>query len=136
MEVICAPIVPLPGHASTVCVGSKARQVLKPPPPAPYMAEKNDLLHPDLYSEAIRYPLRGPAHFIGPLAFSMASGYGHFFRVETAGKPSFPALLARCEAYGMRPQIKRFGQYAHSMGGGPRVIGTAGRRREKRHTIS
>jgi hypothetical protein len=32
----------------------------------------------------------------------------------------------------MRTQIKRFGPYAHSMGGGPRVIGTAGRRREKK----
>ncbi len=59
-----------------------------------------------------------------------------FFRVGTTGKQYFPALLAWCEAYRMRPQIKRFGPYAHSMGGGPRVIGTAGRRRVKRHTIS
>jgi hypothetical protein len=40
LELICAPIVPLHGHSTTVCVGLEALQVLKPPPPAPYMAEK------------------------------------------------------------------------------------------------
>jgi hypothetical protein len=34
--------------------------------------------------------------------------------------------MARCEAYRMRKPFKRFSLYAHSMGGGPRVIGTAG----------
>ncbi len=60
--------------------------MLKPPPPAPYM-------------------VRGPAYFIGPMAFSMESGHGHVFRVGTAGKPYFPALLALCKAYRMRTQM-------------------------------
>ncbi len=51
------------------------------------MAEKKGPLHPDLYREAIRYPWRGPAHFMAPLAFSMASGHGQFFR--PAEKPYF-----------------------------------------------
>ncbi len=34
------PTVPLRGHATSVCVGLKALQVLKPPPPARYVAEK------------------------------------------------------------------------------------------------
>ncbi len=45
LELICAPgptvTVPLRGHAPTVCVGSEALQVLKPPPPAPYIGRKN-----------------------------------------------------------------------------------------------
>ncbi len=110
--------------------------MLKPPPQAPYMAEKkNDQLHPDPYSEAIRYPLLWPAHFIGSLSFSMASGHGHFFRVRIAGKQYFPPLLAQCEVYRVRTQIKMFCPYAHSMGGGPSVIGRAERRSETGHTI-
>jgi hypothetical protein len=44
------------------------------------------------------------AHFICPLAFSMASGHGHFFRIglPLAEKTYFPPLFARCEAYRMR----------------------------------
>jgi hypothetical protein len=103
--------------------------------PAPCMEEKKDQLHRDPFSEAIRYPLRGPAHFMGPLAFSMASDHGHCFRIRTAEKPYSPPLLARCEAYMMCKLFKRFSPYTHSMGGGPRVIGTAGHRPEKRHTI-
>jgi hypothetical protein len=49
----------------------------------PAWPKKKNLLHPDPYSEAIRYPLRGHAHFMGPLpvAFSTASCDGHFFRI-------------------------------------------------------
>ena len=34
LELFCTPTVPLRGHATTVCMGSEARQVLKPPSPA------------------------------------------------------------------------------------------------------
>jgi hypothetical protein len=37
-------------------------------------------------------PIAGPAHFMNPLAFSMASSHGHFFRIGTAEKPYFPPL--------------------------------------------
>ncbi len=57
LELICTPTVPLRGHATAVCVGSEAVQVLKRPPPAPCMTEQKDPLHPDPYSEAIRNPL-------------------------------------------------------------------------------
>ncbi len=40
LELICTPTVPLRAHATTVCMGSEAQQVLKPPPPAPCMAKK------------------------------------------------------------------------------------------------
>ncbi len=63
----------------------------------PAWPKQNDLLHPDPYSEAIIYPsLRGPAHFMGPLAFSTANCHGHFFRIWTAEIPYFLPLLARC----------------------------------------
>ncbi len=38
LELICTPTVPLRGHTTTVCMGSEALQVLKPPPPAPCTA--------------------------------------------------------------------------------------------------
>jgi hypothetical protein len=73
LELFCTPTVPLRGHATTVCMGSEARQVLKPLLQPPAWPKQNDLLHPDPYREAIRYPLRGPAHLMGPLASSTAS---------------------------------------------------------------
>jgi hypothetical protein len=86
---------------------------------------RNVLLHPSPYSEALRYPLSGSAHFMGPQAFSMATGHGHFFRVGLAAKPYFPPpMFAQCEAYRMRLLFKSFGPYAHSMGEGPRMFGT------------
>jgi hypothetical protein len=95
LELICTPgpTVPLRGHATAVCVELEVLQVLKLPPPAPCMAEKKEPVAP---SEAIRYPLQGPAHFMGPLAFCMASCHGHFFRIGTAEKPNFPPFLAWC----------------------------------------
>ncbi len=39
---------------------------------------KNVLLHTDPFSEALRYPFRGYAHFMSPHAFSMASVHGPF----------------------------------------------------------
>ncbi len=82
------------------------------------MAGKKDQLHPDPFSEAIRYPFRGPTHFMGPLAFSMASGHGHFFRIETAENLFLLILIAQCKAYRMHTLFK-ICPYAHSMGGDP-----------------
>ncbi len=88
LELTCTPTLPLRGHATTAArsrhhrlqgFGSAASP--ETPSSTPLHGRKNDLLHPDPYSEAIRYPLRGPAHFMGPLVFSTASCHGHFFRI-------------------------------------------------------
>jgi hypothetical protein len=113
-------------------VGNAASSETRAPPPAPCMSEKIGLLHQDPYSEALRYQLREFAHFMGPLAFNMTSGHGHFFRIWPAEKQYFPPSFARWEASRMSSLIKRFGLYAHNMGGGPRMIGTAAAERPGR----
>ncbi len=69
------------------------------------------------------HPLRGPAHFMVSQAFSMASGYDHFFRSGPAEKQYFPPLFVWCKEYRMSTLFKRFSPYAQGMRGeqGPTV---------------
>jgi hypothetical protein len=61
-------------------------QCAAPPPTHPPTLSlyrfKDSLVHPDPYSEALRHPLRGSAHCMGPQAFSMASGHSHLVRLQ------------------------------------------------------
>ncbi len=103
LELICTPTVPLlQGHATTVSMGSEARQVLKPPPPAPCMAKRKRPVAPRAIQWGYQIPIEGACALHGSSGLQHGELPWPFFQDLNCRKTVFPTFA--CPARGLEDE--------------------------------
>jgi hypothetical protein len=92
LELFCTPTVPLRGHATTVCMGSEALQVLKPPPPAPCMAKAKRPVAPRSIQGGYQISIEGACALHGSSGLQHCELPWPFFQDLNCRKTVFPTF--------------------------------------------
>jgi hypothetical protein len=92
LELFCTPTVPLRGHATTVCMGSEARQVLKPPSPAPCMAKTKRPVAPRSIQGGYQISIEGACTLHGSSGLQHGELPWPFFQDLNCRKTVFPTF--------------------------------------------
>ena len=120
LELFCTPTVPLRGHATTVCMGSEARQVLKPPSPAPCMAKTKRPVAPRSIQGGYQISIEGVCTLHGSSGLQHGELPWPFFQDLNCRKAVIPAF--NCQMRGqndahtvqkVRPICTKHGRRSH-----------------------